>query len=260
MLERIASEFTAGDLVGHTFGVWWRNLGAFTTVTALASMPVFLGFGVVGFLAAAGRRAGAAAASPAAAIGPVMVAMLVVGAALFAIQLGALTHGALADLSGRKARIGELLGVGARRAISTLLVTVVVYLACVGGTLLLVVPGIVVACMLCVSVPVALAERTGINASLRRSAALTSGRRLTLFATFFLIVGAVTTVNMVANVVLTLALPSLGPIAAIGAALLILAVTVVLGSIPTIVPAVAYHHLRILKEGYGTEEVAKVFE
>jgi len=48
-------------------------------------------------------------------------------------------------------------------------------LAIVGGFLLLVVPGIIVSLMLMVAVPVAIIERPGVMASLKRSAALTKG-------------------------------------------------------------------------------------
>jgi hypothetical protein len=102
-----------------------------------------------------------------------------------------------------------------------------------------------------VALPAVVVAGIGPLQALRRSWALTRERRLLIFASglvlFLVLFGA----NLFARL-LTFA----GPIGALAA----VPVQVLIMSLPVLLPAVAYHDLRLEKEGVDTSALAKVFE
>ena len=126
------------------------------------------------------------------------------------------------------------------------------------GVLLAGVWGLLVMTVLWVAVPVAVVERPGIVASLRRSAALTSGYRWKVFAIIILLALINILVAMVVGVVavgaLSVALGFYGVIIGQYVA------NVVVSGIGAVMPAVAYHDLRTVKEGTDIDRLAAVFD
>ncbi len=100
-------------------------------------------------------------------------------------------------------------------------------------------------------------EREGVVAALGRSWELTRGSRLTIFAGA-LAVGAI---NWLATVGGSLGIDLVpdGP-AKIVLAMAWMVLVLLLGSLGAVVPAVAYHDLRVAREGVATEDLLKVFE
>jgi hypothetical protein len=149
-----------------------------------------------------------------------------------------------------------MLAVAVRRGPSFFAVAVVAMLAVAVGLVLLIVPGVLVNLALWLAIPVAVVERTGVLASLKRSRALTSGHLGTIFGILFL----VNAFGRAASKAVELSIPSLQDVSiwlAFGVSQL--AVAVLMG-LPAVACAVAYHDLRALKEGTDTSELAKVFE
>jgi hypothetical protein len=165
---------------------------------------------------------------------------------------GALTAGAIQHLAGRRPTLGGMLGAMARRVPALLGAGTLTILATYGGMLLLIVPGIMWGLAFSLSTAVVMAEPLGAVASMKRSAALAKGSRWTLLG-FFLVCGLVTLVpNLLAWGLGTL-VPVLGGV-------VMLANGVFLAPLLYAAPAVAYHDLRVAKEGALTEELARVFE
>ena len=157
------------------------------------------------------------------------------------------------DLRGKPASIGDCMSVGFGRMFPVLGVALLAGLAVLGGTLLLVVPGLIIACMLYVAVPVAVVEKPGVTASLSRSAALTKGARWSIFA-IVLVIGVL---NNVISRILGGAIEATDAVAVILISVVIALVFNLWGSVAQ---AVAYYDLRKAKEGVDIEDLVKVFE
>jgi hypothetical protein len=253
-LER---RFTVGGLVGRTLEVWWRHVLAFTLMSAIVYAPIAAAFVYAGTALEADPRSG-----PSAALGVAFGAAWVATIALAVVQVGAVTYATVRHLNGERARLGEMLSVGLRRGLPVVAAGFLVWLAVLGGTLLLVVPGLVVMVATSVAVPAAVVERPGAVGAFRRSLALTRGARWPLFAAGIVLLVVVSVLSGIAQgaatVVGSLLLP---PERAVAGVLVTSQVGNALFSvIPTVGIAVAYHDLRLAKEGVDTEALARVFE
>jgi hypothetical protein len=239
---------TAGSLVTRTFRAWWGNLGKLLLLTLLLLVPALLvGLGAALLLPAPEPDPGDATVVFAL-VG--LVVLLMVPLAL--VVLGGITYGVFRWLAGQKAGLGEMLGQGARRIVGLFLAGALMGLATLAGYLLLVVPGILVATAASVALPAVVVERLGPVRALRRSFQLTRGHRWSLFAAFLAILGIQFVFSLVGGLV-QVALPIVG-------ALVSLAVSLVFASVPYVLPAVAYHDLRVLEEGVDTSQLVRVFE
>lgn len=98
-----------------------------------------------------------------------------------AILQGALIYATVQDLSGGKPSIGEALATGLRSFLPLIAVSILFALALGVGLILLLVPGIMIACAWCVAVPALVADRTGIFGAFSRAADLTRGNRWRIF-------------------------------------------------------------------------------
>lgn len=132
---------------------------------------------------------------------------------------------------------------------TSLLTTIIVTL----GIFLLVIPGLIASIMLALALPVCVVERLGPIDSLSRSAELTKGFRWQIFGALF----AVGIVEMVAGLAIgvtrhTDTLPLyLG---------LLFVVTVLFRAYQSVLIAIIYHDLRVIKDGIDLEGIAAVFD
>jgi hypothetical protein len=249
------SQVTMGSLIGRTFSVWKLNLVRFAGVTLAVQIPsLLLGWAVGSPLAAASPNP-FARPSPEVAewlFGPGWWAVSIAGGLLSLVHMGALTAGAIQHLAGRRASVGEMLASGLRRLVPILLAGVLAILAMYAGLILLVVPGIIFGLMFSLAVPAVMAESLGPVKALGRSRALTRGRRWALLGAFFVTYLVVAGLGF-AVVGVSFATPALGRVLGV-------AVNAIFGSLLYLVPAVAYHDLRVAREGVATAELARVFE
>lgn len=164
----------------------------------------------------------------------------------------------LESLRGGRAPIGTLFGTGFRKAGWVFAVSFRVGIWLLLGTLLLVVPGIVWYCALFVAVPAVVVEsKLGSSAdALQRSRDLTRGDRWGIFAVAAVsfVLAVAITVAVAALLAFAEALPP--PIVMV----LANAVVALASTFGAITAAVAYHDLRVVKEGAATEDLARVFE
>lgn len=181
------------------------------------------------------------------------------GLILSLILQGALVYGFVTDLGGRKATILECLTTGLRNFLPLFGVAILFVLGVAGASLLLIVPGIMLACAWCVAAPALVIDRTDVPGAFGRSLQLTRGSRWRIFGLggLFFIVSAV--VQQVLNVA-TLALLRTdaglyvfalvwGPLLAVANALVGAAVISAL-----------YVELRRVKEGADPAGLAAVFD
>jgi hypothetical protein len=260
--------FSVGGVVGRTFSTWSRNLVPFALLAAIVNAPSFV-FGLWSTYATYGDYpsfqrmmtvAGPLAQRPGgpfAPWSPLSLAVWLGTAVLMFVQMGALTYGAIQHLAGREVSLGALLGAGFRRAWPVFVAGFASGLLTLLGTLLLIVPGIILFCALAAAIPAVVAEAKGPMEAVRRSFALTKGRRFGVFVAF-LVMGVVAWTATALAGVLPIALG--GGTASLAGAFVAFAVGAVAAPLWTLLPAVAYHDLRVEKEGVDTAALAKVFE
>lgn len=150
-----------------------------------------------------------------------------------------------------------MVATGFRRLLPLLAVGVLCYVIVVVGFVLLVVPGIYLACALAVAVPAVVAERPGLLGAIRRSFALTKGKRFAIFVSFLVFWAVAMGVAILGNFVvpqLTASFaPWLGTVLGLG-------VNMIFGTLVWTAPGVVYHDLRVAKEGVQTAQLAAIFE
>ncbi len=185
---------------------------------------------------------------------------LVVGIVCSVIMQGVVTHTVVADLQGRKASLGESVGVALRSFWVLLAVGIVAGLGMALGLILLVVPGILIFLIWLVAGPVVVAEGTGIGRALQRSRDLTRNHRwwllllTVIYGVISWVIGIVVaiagmaTTSFQVDVGLNFVTLVLGPLTQAISTLLWAAII-----------AATYVELRTVKEG-GGQTVASIFD
>ncbi len=167
-----------------------------------------------------------------------------------------LIYGTVQSLRGRPVGIAECLRQGLGQLPAALGVAILSGLGFVIGLFLLVIPGLYLATLWAVAVPVVVIERAGIGGSFSRSAELTDGRRWRVFGAL-LVMGIVTTViTFIANV-------AMGEALAEGQRPIVIlqwAVAAITQAFMSTLSGVLYYFLRRDKEGADIEAIASVFD
>ncbi len=233
-------EFRVGDVLSRTFSVLSRNL-AFCIVTAIAYLPT------LALMTERGQRT-----SPGRAV------LMIGGGLLLAMALGALSQaivlfGAFEDMRGRPVNLMASVRVGLSRFFPVLGVAILGAVFAGIAAILLVIPAFIVMTMLYVASPACVVERLGPMQSLRRSRELTKGHRWKIFGLLFLVGIIVAIGGAVANLFVY--------VGGLGLALLVKLLWGALsGAYSAIMVVVAYHDLRVAKEGVDTDKIASVFD
>ncbi len=249
--------FTIGRAISRTFSTWWHHAFAFSLLSLVASLPlwaVLLGGGIapgVGLPLDAGQGAAAPGLPPGFWAGYAGTLLLLL------VEMGAITHGVIHHLAGKEVSLGAMTAAGVRRALPVLVVGLLCYLVVSLGFVLLIVPGVILACMLAVAIPAAVVERPGILGALHRSRALTKGKRFAVFVVFLVLLVVAMGVAMFSSFALPMLTASFSPMLGgiVGAV-----VNLVFGTLIWVAPGVVYHDLRVAKEGIATAQLAAVFE
>lgn len=246
-----AGMVTVGSLMSRSVGTYARNFFTFTLLTFLSNLPVLAWvFWVLWFVGDANEALDGYSSVAVQIIGPVLALL---GTA--AVSLGALDH-----LRGRPVRIGATVGAALSRLLPMIGVAIIAGVAIGLGTLLFVIPGIIIMCMLWLAVPVCVLERAGVSDSLSRSYHLTEGYKWRIFGFLFL-------VGLIEGGVAL----ALGFIAASGVErpedldpTIILyggtLLSLVTGSLRSVGAAVAYHDIVTEREGTNVDDLVAIFE
>ncbi len=227
-------EFRIGRLFRQSYTVYSHQLPVFLALGVLPALPNLL----------LGTASGPAA----------WLVLMVLSLILTAIAQAALVQAAVQDMRRQPVGLGESVTKGLARLMPVIGTAICVGISVGIGFVLLFVPGLIVMTMVFVALPVCVVERLGPVASLKRSAALTKGHRWAVFGVFLVIVVASIIGNVLVSAVLGLAL---GPLVA---RLGLFAWTAVISSFNAVVVIVAYHDLRVLKDGMDIDRIAAVFD
>jgi len=260
-----AERFDLGRIVSRTFGTIRGNISAYYALALVSSgAPVALTHMLqIGNLAHPDATSAFASVFSATTLLVWLVAVVAQ-----ALCYCFLISGALAALDGRRVTIGEQVRAGLAVVLPVIGIQILSGIAIGVTSLLLIVPGVIVACMLSVSVPAEVAERTGVLGALSRSAVLTKGHRWSIFGLLVLYIVALGVVATILSLVVGLIFfGGVGKsyLTADGSPLAYLGVIVMafVSAGYTMVSAVGlaalYAELRLVKEGPKTNSLAEVF-
>lgn len=155
--------WTVATALGASFGTAWKNFGAFLTVALVLSLPSV----IVDTLAANSA------------------ASTIVGALVVAAMTICGTYGAIRMMAGEATGAADMLARIGRPTFWPLVgLCVIQSVAIAIGFALFVVPGLILLGMWMIAAPVMMVEGLGPLESLKRSADLTKGSRLTAISTF----------------------------------------------------------------------------
>ncbi|MDR1915459.1 MAG: hypothetical protein LBQ58_02670 [Synergistaceae bacterium] len=139
---------------------------------------------------------------------------------------------------------------------SLIIVALVDFVCVVLGMILLLVPGIIAACVLSVAVPACVIERKGIASAIYRSSYLTKGHRLQIFGVFSL----ATFIMLIFILIATFIAVHIRHIHLPLAILFLCAMYILPMAFFNVIPAVLYYNLRTAKEGVAMESLSGVFD
>lgn len=247
MVER--GKIDIGRVIGDTFKVLGRNFVPFAVLSGLfVGLPSVLMLVLQPFAADAQNLR----------FGPGLFFGWLVALVTGAILQGALVYGTVQDLNGRRAGVGDILATGLRSFLPVIGVSILFAIALVVGFILLIVPGIMIACAWCVAVPAVVADRTGVFDAFRRSAELTRGNRWRIFG---LMVIWIVAVMLLSGIVGALG----GTVSATGGEATPVAIVVnfiyatLSGLVGAAGTAVLYVELRRARDGLGPEWLSEIF-
>jgi len=254
------ASFSVGDVLGKGFSTYFKNLPALLLMAVIVYSPMIL-WGLV-----AKGPADVSSIEEWQTQALIFLVVTIFGGMLLSFVLSAaVTYSVVEELNGRHAPIGKSLGVGLRRMLPTLAVSVVSMLCIALGTLALIIPGFIVACMLYVAVPASVVESPGIGGALSRSAFLTKGHRWGIFG-IMIIVGLVSGAFSFLLETILVDKVDIGGTKVINPEDWNLYVYVnvgtqlVIGALGAVINATAYVSLRNDKDGVGVGELARVFD
>jgi hypothetical protein len=239
------AEFRAGAVLSESLKILTRNFGTFFTIGLVCYFPLI----IFGFYAVMAEEQG----EP---LNPnlVMAIQNLLGLIVGPLLTGALAFAVFQALRGKPVGINEAIGIGFRRILPLLGVAICSGLFIFAGLIMLVIPGIIFACMVYVASVVCVVEQQGVFASMTRSRELTAGNRSAIFSILFMIF----LLSLAIGFVIGIALGASGSRYVIFGGITVLQLLVTIWSSAATV--VAYYHLRSLKESIDVEDIAKVFE
>ena len=266
MVDAVAAgqAFSIGGCLKRALSTFFANFISFNLLGLAVMVPGMLLLVAVFGAVFASLFLGASAAGGA----PAVFGTLHVGAFGFAWVLlltlqylltAVIVFGALRYLEGNKAGFFACLMQGLRRLGPIIAIAFISTVLLIVGFLLFVVPGIIVALMICLAIPVLMVERPGVMASLSRSRELTKGYRWHLLGLFLLGMVCTALATMAAVLPFQLLSFSVESAAVIGAVVQ-LAMQLFTTVFLAVLLAVAYHDLRVAKEGVSTAQIAAVFD
>jgi hypothetical protein len=253
----IGTRLELGKVLRDVFGVVERNLVPFI----LAGLLLVGAPDVLGGLARLVFRSGVALSLAALAINLVSIVLL------FVMQAGVF-YATARDLNGSPAPPAEFVGVGRKAWLPLLGVSLLVGIGSALGMILLVVPGVLLLLRWSVAAAALVIEGRGVMDSMGRSAALTKGRRGTIFL-LFLMIGVIILVSemvlfgIVGGLAGMTAIARNGVTTASGAVLVLLVsplLSIVFAVFGSVIGATLFHHLRVTREGGAPETLGQVFD
>jgi hypothetical protein len=238
--------FSLGKVLGTGFRVWGTNIVPFVLLTTLIFSPLIIWTATI------------VAPSTPNLHSFENFQKYVAGVAylLQTLVSAALTYGVVMELQGQRAGMGKCMAVGLGRFFPALGVGLLTLLCVVLGVFAILIGAFIMLCMLYVSVPASVIERPGIIGALKRSRTLTENHRLEIFG--LIVIMALLQNGAEKLLENSIKIQSMSDLRTFMFALM--GLIVVIGSLGSVMNAVAYYYLRQEKEGTSAAELAKVFE
>ena len=235
-------QFSFGTVISESFSVFFSNLVPFCIVALILMLPLL----VYNLLVVGGATEGSFSFS--------QLLAFVIQSILTQLLAATISFATFQYLRGHQVSIGECLSRGLSLIVPVIGVAFLTGLLVGIGTVLLIIPGIIVAVMLWVAIPVAVVERPGVIESLKRSAELTKGQRWTIFG----IVVVIGIILAVAGAILSAIL--VAAVGFTGFSIGLWVLNAIFGAFSATAAAVGYYFLRATKEGVDIGDIAKVFD
>jgi len=255
-------EFRIGSVLGRGLSVLFKNIVPFGLLSLLVMSPIYI-YALIYAMTVGPQKLSDEtdqyySETMATAFSGMGTGTDIVKSLLGAVISAALVYGTFQELRNRRASLVDCIGRGLKQALPVIGVAILVGLAVGLGTLLFVIPGLIIMTMLWVAIPAAVIEKKGVTASLQRSVDLTRGYRWRVFSIILL----VWVINFASLGVLYFPVFFLseGAIHQTGVVLVMLLMTALFTALSAVVSAVGYHDLRVVQEGVGIEEIAAVFD
>jgi len=230
--------FRVGSALSRAFEVLFGNFFAFIAISLVSTVPLFF------FAFAQTSRVRTAAT----------IVDLLLHFVLSAVCEAMIVYATFQALRGRPVRPGESIARGLQRfgpvVLTSILSTVIVTL----GFVLLIIPGLIASVVLCVALPACVVERLGPIESVERSSFLSRGYRWPIFGAFF----AIGIVSSIAGAVISALTAGAGPVWLSPAISLVF--NTLVNAYQTVLVAIIYHDLRVVKDGIDLEQIASVFD
>jgi hypothetical protein len=251
MTPPVLRPLSAGEILDQSFSLYRRHFGSLAVVVMLCSgLPLLLNIYV--------ESGGGMRAHPILALGYILLAVIL-GSVATAASVFIVSESYL----GRSLSAGDAL-TRATPFVGQLVLYSIMFSLIVGlGMILLIVPGVILACGLVLATPIIVLEPgAGASAALGRSWALTKGSRLKIFALLLTLVVLIYIPIFALGVVGAILLPAATDVAPMAgsSSLYIIAVAGVVQMFvyPMLycVLTIAYYDLRVRKEGFDLEVLA----
>ena len=239
----LEGSFRIGQVLSRALSITSRNLVKFSILVGIPFLPYLIFF--PSMMGPKPNLNGAGAT-----LGLSVILSVVLGV----ISQAVVIYAAFQDMRGRSATIGESLQKGLARFWPIVGLALAIGFGILLGFILLVVPGFILYSMWFVALPACVVESLPPFRSLGRSAELTKGHRWATFGLFLLL--AVIS-GILGGIVGALFSAIGGTIIAIIARFIFQAV---FGAFQATVVVVAYHDLRVAKEGVDVDRIAAVFD
>jgi len=254
--------FSVGNVLGKGFSTYFKNLPAFLAMSLICYAPLII------YALVAPNPFDTATGFDDLQKKVLIYTLTISGGAILCQQfvLAAVTYSTVQELRGQHASFGASLGVGLKRLLPTLGVSIVSILCILLGVFAIIIGMFIVMCMLYVAVPASVIEKPGIGGALSRSATLTKGHRWAIFL-IIIIVGIITKAvgyaaehALVDHIKLGNGEEVPHPDQWKTYMLVTVGVQVALSALGAAMAAATYVGLRNSKEGVGVDELAKVFD
>lgn len=236
-----ANEFRIGQVITTSLEVFSRHIAIFTLIAGVVVLPVVLAV----VLTAGG-------APDAVGIGVLIGVVLYLF--LTPLATAVILYGAFQAMRGHPVRLGDSVSNGLARFLPLVGVMIVQGLGILAASLLFFIPGVIVAVMWYVAVPICVVEKIGPIDSLSRSQHLTKGVRWKVFGLLLF--------AYVIGILVESVLPVVGSLLAgyWGQFVLQLISQGLSLAFSSVLIVVAYYNLRVAKEGMDIEAIASVFD
>jgi hypothetical protein len=243
--------FEIGQVISTSLAVFGRNIVPFFVLAVVIGIPYIL----ISFWAATNLDVATIQQTgqvPSGFWGMVAIASLIY-LLTYVLTQSVLIYGTFQDLRGQRASFGDALGRGLSTLPRVLIGALLASIAIMIGMMLLVVPGLILALMWWVFVPVVVIEGTGMGEGFGRSRDLTRGHRWGILGLLLIVAVAQWLIGFVFGL--------LGAVlGTVVTEVLNLAVMLLFAAFSSVMIAVGYYYLRAEKEGIVIDDLARVFD